>query len=152
MRLTKIKIDSFKRVKSVEFDLADVNILVGVNGSGKSSIIQAIHLACCVMRQADRVEKGGTSTVGIEELEEPRGTFLSMFLTLPLFPYANLHLPSMLSRHALKPDLRRLIPSVEICRSQFQKKGTRKRGQIYFQKKGTDLFSGFIFRAFSGNA
>ncbi|MCI0558737.1 MAG: AAA family ATPase [Nitrososphaera sp.] len=69
MKLTKLKVDDFKRVKSVELDIADLNILVGGNGSGKSSIIQAIHLACCVMRQVERVEKGKTSTVGIDELD-----------------------------------------------------------------------------------
>lgn len=69
MKLTKLRIDGFKRVQSVELDLADVNILVGANGSGKSSIIQAIHLACCVMRQAESVQGGRTTTVGIEELD-----------------------------------------------------------------------------------
>jgi energy-coupling factor transporter ATP-binding protein EcfA2 len=43
--------------------------LVGANGCGKSSIIQAIHLACCVMRQADRVDVGRTAMVGIEDLD-----------------------------------------------------------------------------------
>ena len=69
MRLSKLKIENFKRIKTVELELADVNILVGVNGSGKSSILQAIHLACCVTRQSDRVEKFKTSTVGIDELD-----------------------------------------------------------------------------------
>lgn len=68
MKLVKLEVKNFKRLKSVELDLAEVNILVGTNGSGKSSIIQAIHLACCVMRQVERVEKK-TSTVGIEELD-----------------------------------------------------------------------------------
>lgn len=69
MRLSKLRIENFKRIKTVELELADVNILVGVNGSGKSSILQAIHLACCVTRQSDRVEKFKTSTVGIDELD-----------------------------------------------------------------------------------
>ncbi|MGC2423324.1 MAG: AAA family ATPase [Nitrospirota bacterium] len=69
MKLTKLKIEGFKRVRSVEIDLADVNILVGINGSGKSSIIQAAHLACCVMRQADSVQGSKTTTVGIEDLD-----------------------------------------------------------------------------------
>lgn len=69
MKLIELKVKNFKRVQSVEIDLADVNILVGTNGSGKSSIIQAIHLACCVMRQVDRVENKKTSTVGIDELD-----------------------------------------------------------------------------------
>lgn len=69
MKLTKINVLNFKRVKKVELVLADLNILVGGNGSGKSSIIQAIHLACCVMRQAPSVETQKTSTIGIEELD-----------------------------------------------------------------------------------
>jgi AAA15 family ATPase/GTPase len=69
VQLTHLKINDFKRVKSVEIDLADVNILVGGNSSGKSSIIQAIHLACCVMRQAKSVEKTKTSTISIDELD-----------------------------------------------------------------------------------
>ncbi len=69
MRLTKIKIENFKRIQSVEVPLADVNILVGANGCGKSSIVQAVHLGCCVMRQADRVDASKTSTVGVEDLD-----------------------------------------------------------------------------------
>lgn len=69
MRLSKLKIETFKKVLVVEIDLADVNILVGTNGCGKSSIIQAVHLACCVIRQADRVDANKTSTVGVDELD-----------------------------------------------------------------------------------
>lgn len=69
MELAKLKIDNFKCVQSVELELSDVNILVGANGSGKSSIIQAIHLACCVIRQADSVQPSKTSTVGVEDLD-----------------------------------------------------------------------------------
>lgn len=69
MKLTKLKIEKFKRVKEIEIPLSDVNILVGTNGCGKSSIIQAVHLACCVMRQVDRVDGSRTSTVGVEELD-----------------------------------------------------------------------------------
>jgi len=69
MQLTKLKIENFKKVLTVEVPLSDVNILVGANGCGKSSIVQAVHLACCVMRQADRVDGGKTSTVGVDELD-----------------------------------------------------------------------------------
>ncbi len=69
MKLMKLEVKNFKCIESVHIDLADVNILVGTNGSGKSSTLQAIHLACCVMRQAKRVEQRKTSTVGIEELD-----------------------------------------------------------------------------------
>lgn len=69
MQLVKLRIEMFKRVQELEINLADVNVLVGANGSGKSSVIQAVHLACCVMRQADRVEATRTATVGVEELD-----------------------------------------------------------------------------------
>jgi AAA15 family ATPase/GTPase len=69
MRLAKLKIENFKKISVVEIDLAEVNILVGANGCGKSSIIQAVHLACCLMRQADRVSSEKTSTVGIDEMD-----------------------------------------------------------------------------------
>lgn len=68
MKLTKLKVENFKRIQSVEIDLSSINILVGSNGSGKSSIIQAIHLACCMIRQAYRIQDT-TSTVGIDELD-----------------------------------------------------------------------------------
>lgn len=45
MKLTNIKVERFKRLESVNFDVAGVNILVGGNNSGKSTIIQAIHFA-----------------------------------------------------------------------------------------------------------
>jgi energy-coupling factor transporter ATP-binding protein EcfA2 len=69
MELTRIVVKNFKRVESVPIDLAGVNILVGANGSGKSSIIQAVHLACCLIRQAKRVDPSKTATVGIDDLD-----------------------------------------------------------------------------------
>jgi ABC-type cobalamin/Fe3+-siderophores transport system ATPase subunit len=69
MELVKLKIDNFKRVQQVEVPLSAVNILVGANGCGKSSIVQAVHLACCVMRQADRVDSKKTATVGVDDLD-----------------------------------------------------------------------------------
>lgn len=69
MQLSKLRVEMFKRVRELEIELADINVLVGANGSGKSSVIQAVHLACCVMRQADRVEATRTATVGVEELD-----------------------------------------------------------------------------------
>ena len=56
-------------VKKGEITLADLNILVGSNGSGKSSILQALHLASCLMRQADRIRSGSTSMVRVSDLD-----------------------------------------------------------------------------------
>ena len=43
MQLRNIRIDRFKRLEHVDFPVGDVNILIGGNNSGKSTIIQAIH-------------------------------------------------------------------------------------------------------------
>jgi len=69
MKLAKLKVEGFKMIDEIELDLADVNILVGANGSGKSSVLQAVHLGCCLIRQAERVDPTRTNTVGIEELD-----------------------------------------------------------------------------------
>ena len=69
MELTRIEVKNFKRVESVPIDLSGVNVLVGANGSGKSSIIQAVHLACCLIRHAKRVDPLKTATVGIDDLD-----------------------------------------------------------------------------------
>lgn len=69
MRLDGLRVEQFKAVGTVEIPLGHVNVLVGGNGSGKSSMLQAVHLACCVMRQASRIELQKTTTVGVEELD-----------------------------------------------------------------------------------
>jgi len=69
MELKRIKIEKFKKVIDVDFELSHLNVLVGANGSGKSSIIQAIHLASCLIRQADRIREESTSAVGVTELD-----------------------------------------------------------------------------------
>lgn len=69
MKLVKLRVEGFKMIDEIELDLADVNILVGANGSGKSSVLQAVHLGCCLIRQAERVDPTRTNTVGIEQLD-----------------------------------------------------------------------------------
>lgn len=69
MRLESIKVEKFKRINSIELPLSDLNILVGANGSGKSSILQALHLASCLMRQAERIRANGTVMVRVSDLD-----------------------------------------------------------------------------------
>lgn len=69
MKLESIKIEKFKRIDAIDLPLSDLNILVGSNGSGKSSILQALHLASCLMRQAERIRTGSTSMVRIADLD-----------------------------------------------------------------------------------
>ena len=69
MELDSISISKFKRIDQIELPLADLNILVGSNGSGKSSILQALHLASCLMRQADRIRTESTAMVRVSDLD-----------------------------------------------------------------------------------
>jgi ABC-type cobalamin/Fe3+-siderophores transport system ATPase subunit len=69
VQLDSITIEQFKRIDSIELPLADLNILVGANGSGKSSVLQALHLASCLMRQADRIRLDSTSMVRVSDLD-----------------------------------------------------------------------------------
>ncbi len=67
--LDEIRVTKFKRIDDIRIDISDLNILVGSNGSGKSSILQALHLASCLMRQADRIRPSSTSMVRVVDLD-----------------------------------------------------------------------------------
>lgn len=69
MQLHAISIEKFKRIDAITLPIADLNILVGSNGSGKSSVLQALHLASCLMRQADRIRAGSTAMVRVSDLD-----------------------------------------------------------------------------------
>ena len=53
MFISAIKIENFKRIRQVELTLATpVTVLIGGNNSGKSSVLQAIHLAITSLQSA----------------------------------------------------------------------------------------------------
>jgi predicted ATPase len=43
MRIQEITIENFKAIETATMELSDFNVLVGANGSGKSSALQALH-------------------------------------------------------------------------------------------------------------
>jgi AAA15 family ATPase/GTPase len=43
MKISKITVQNFKAIDRATLELADFNVLVGANGSGKSSVLQAMH-------------------------------------------------------------------------------------------------------------
>lgn len=57
MRIDKIKIKNFKRVSEVEIDLNNINYLVGGNNSGKSSVLQAIHMAVSCAQMSSELQQ-----------------------------------------------------------------------------------------------
>ncbi|AVT77088.1 hypothetical protein RPPS3_30260 [Rhodopseudomonas palustris] len=57
MKIRNIQIKRFKRLDSVNFDVDGVNILVGGNNSGKSTIIQAVHFAFTLFQSLSILNK-----------------------------------------------------------------------------------------------
>jgi AAA15 family ATPase/GTPase len=45
-----VHIQRFKNLGDTSFNLRDLNVIVGGNNSGKSSILQAIHFAIAVVQ------------------------------------------------------------------------------------------------------
>lgn len=57
MKLTKLTLEKFKKVDKVEISLQGLNVLVGGNNAGKSSVLQGVHfsvIAAISSRQAGR--------------------------------------------------------------------------------------------------
>jgi energy-coupling factor transporter ATP-binding protein EcfA2 len=71
MLISAVKIENFKRIKQVELTLADVTVLIGGNNSGKSSLLQGIHLAITTLQAARSASISTTkpvSTLGFDQL------------------------------------------------------------------------------------
>lgn len=66
MKLRKVTIGNFKAIEDTTLDLADFNVIVGANGSGKSSVLQALHW----MLQSARHRKVRPRKEGGETLSE----------------------------------------------------------------------------------
>lgn len=69
--LQSVRIQRFKRIEDAFFDLDSINVLVGANNSGKSSIIQGLHFAIGVL-QSVKLSNGnirrGASTLSPTQL------------------------------------------------------------------------------------
>ncbi|HBP5742916.1 TPA: AAA family ATPase [Pseudomonas aeruginosa] len=57
MEITSIEIERFKRVQKAEIQLSDINVLVGANNAGKSSMLQGIHFCAGAAVAARRLDK-----------------------------------------------------------------------------------------------
>lgn len=57
MQIKTVKIDRFKNLSDVQFDLDKINIFVGSNNSGKSSVIQAVHLGFSLLQSMEFANK-----------------------------------------------------------------------------------------------
>ncbi len=43
MRISSVEISNFKAIANAKLELSDFNVIVGANGSGKSSVLQSMH-------------------------------------------------------------------------------------------------------------
>jgi len=50
MKLRTVRLQRFKRIEDANFDVDALNVLVGSNNSGKSSIIQGMHFAIALLQ------------------------------------------------------------------------------------------------------
>lgn len=56
--ISSVSISNLRGIKSCRLDeMADVNVLVGSNGSGKSTILEAVYLASAWAQNNDPVEE-----------------------------------------------------------------------------------------------
>lgn len=71
--ITKISLLNFKKISSFESELASINILVGSNNSGKSSVLQGIHFS--IMAEVKRRQLGRDTIPQDELLYVPASDF-----------------------------------------------------------------------------
>jgi putative ATP-dependent endonuclease of OLD family len=56
MRLHRLKIQGFRRLKDIELLLGDATFLIGQNNSGKSSILKTIELLLSAKKQLETAD------------------------------------------------------------------------------------------------
>lgn len=57
MKISSIEVERFKKVKKAEIELSDINVLIGSNNAGKSSVLQGIHFSVVTSVSARRLGK-----------------------------------------------------------------------------------------------
>ncbi|WFU02734.1 AAA family ATPase [Rhizobium sp. CB3171] len=62
MILKQVTVERFKRLEQVAFDLSNVNVLIGGNNSGKSTLIQGIHFAFTLFQSLNIANKWPAQT------------------------------------------------------------------------------------------
>lgn len=68
MKIKRVRVSNFKSIRDVSFEIDRVNIIVGENSSGKSSILQALHLAFrCVAN--NKIQNNQSRTISVSDLD-----------------------------------------------------------------------------------
>ena len=78
MNINKLVFRNFKTLENVSFEPGRVNVFIGANGSGKTTVLEAIGLLCAAM--TDRIDNSSMQRKGIR-LSVP-GLYKSAFSDL----------------------------------------------------------------------
>jgi len=62
-KLSSVQIRRFKRIEDAPFDLDDLNVIVGANNAGKSSVIQGLHFAISLLQSVTLLQGWSEETV-----------------------------------------------------------------------------------------
>lgn len=60
-KLSSCQIKRFKAINDAPFDCDDVNVLIGANNSGKSSVLQALHFGIGLLQTVELENKWNKS-------------------------------------------------------------------------------------------
>ncbi len=77
MLISAVTVEKFKRLSGLELPLSNVTMLIGGNNSGKSSLLQAIHLMITTLQSARSATNKSqpASTLGVDQfLYKPSNT------------------------------------------------------------------------------
>ena len=57
MEIQSIKLEKFKKIDEAVIDLDSINVLIGGNNAGKSSVLQGIHFSIATAIAARKIGK-----------------------------------------------------------------------------------------------
>lgn len=87
MKLTSLKVESFKKTKNVELPTPALTIVIGGNNSGKSSLLQGIHFGITVLQSAKLSQDDGKSakSLGFDQfVYKPSGDLIRLGHDTPI--------------------------------------------------------------------
>lgn len=80
-KLQSVRIQRFKKIVDAPFDLTDINVLVGANNAGKSSVIQALHFGIGILQAIKLTQsfrRGATSINPTQLIYSPSDSTYSL--------------------------------------------------------------------------
>lgn len=102
LNINKLIFRNFKTLEDVSFEPGRVNVFIGANGSGKTTILEAIGLLCAAM--TDRVDNASMQRKGVRlsvpglyksafsDLKEKHRPLILMFLGVKMKRTINMQL------------------------------------------------------------